>query len=176
MASMSDTATGEDEGSRIHLQTDRPLQERLWMANRVGWAVMLVLVVVAILGLTGSGGWLSHHQLRAGDATIDLPRIGRWAAADHLSVEFAPEQRGSSRVTVPQSFLDLFAIEAVSPRPSSVVATPEGHIYTFDLSGTGGGRSARFSLRPPGPAWPTSVTGFAVDGSQAPAGAVVVLP
>lgn len=146
------------------------------MANRIGWCVMLVLVILAILGLTGSGGVLSRHQLRAGEATIDVPRIGRWAAADHLSVEFAPEQRGSTRVTVPQSFVDLFAIEAVSPRPSSVVATPQGHIYTFDLSGTGGGRSAQFSLRPSGPAWPTDVTGFAVDGSQAPAGAVVVLP
>ena len=77
-----------DIGSDVEGKGDRRVQERHWQASRIGWVMMLVLVVAAAIGLTGSGGPLSRAYVDAGTAHIDLPRISRWASADHLTIQF----------------------------------------------------------------------------------------
>lgn len=166
-----------DENSpEVDISDDRVLQERVWAVSRIGWLIMLVIIVAAALGLTGSGGPLAHQSLGAGQAQIDLPKIARWAAADELVIDFAHGQTGKSEVRLPAAFLDAFSIEAVSPQPSSVVATPEGQVFTFDLSDKPGGRSARFAIRAGDPLLPTNVGRFGVAGAISKPATITVLP
>ena len=162
--------------SSVDVETDRRGQELTWLITRVGWLFMLLLLIAALIGLTGSGGPMSRTYVKAGSARIDVPRISRWASADHMTVEFGADTSGKAAVTVPMAFIDIFTIEAVSPQPRSVIATPDGHIFEFDFADGAGKRRAQFSIRADSPAPPTGIGRFRVDDVAASEINVVVMP
>lgn len=158
----------------LDLHPDRKLEERWWQIERVGWLVMLAIVIAALLGLTGRGGPLATAEASAGSATIVYPRVSRWQTASDLSVEFPAGKAGKGEVLIPAPFASQFAVESVAPEPSSVTATPEGMLYEFDLEGGAQPTRARFSLRASKPTlWTTART----DHPAAPAAmSFIVLP
>jgi hypothetical protein len=162
--------------SSIDIDVDRGLQERHWFLSRILWLVMLALVLIALLGLTGSGGALSRQQVTAGAAELDIPRVGRWSATDHLTVKVDQPSPNGLEILLPAKFGEIFAIEAVSPRPSSVTATPEGHLYAFNSSAEPGERSVVFSIRPSQILLPTHMGRFEVNGARTADLPIVVLP
>ena len=160
----------------IDIEVDRPLQERHWLFSRVLWAIMLALILVALLGLTGSGGPLSRQQVAAGPAELDIPRVSRWEAADELTVEIDQAAPGEIEVMVPKKFGEIFAIESVTPQPSSVSATPDGYRYAFASTNGAGERSIVFSIRASHVLLPSRMGRFAVNGERTAELPIVVLP
>ncbi|QZH75866.1 MAG: hypothetical protein JY451_04565 [Erythrobacter sp.] len=136
---------------------------------------MLCLLIAAVLGLTGSGGYFSSQKLQAGPHQIELPAISRWAAADSMTMTVnAPA--GSTAVLVPAQFGDVFSIESISPQPASVVGTAEGDEFTFDLQPSNGTVTIDFALRATNPAWLRQLGEFRVNGAESGAASVTVLP
>lgn len=160
----------------IDIDTHPDLREKMWLASRIGWLVMLAIVVAAVFGLTGSGGSMAHQRIAAGRATIDLPRFSRWAASDELSVEFDPAQSGAITVRIPEPFLRSFTIEGVTPQPASVRATPNGHEFVFELAAEPGEKTARFAIRASSPSPPAKMGHFAIGETQSRSATVVILP
>lgn len=143
----------------LEVGTDRPFQERLWFWERVGWVVMLLLVLAAIAGLTGTTGPLSSGKVEAAGAEIDYPRIGRWRAADSLTVTFAEIAGTTGTILIDDKFLEVFAIDSVTPQPAKVVATPRGQEFQFDLASAAAPRKVHFSVTPQLPAFPARASG-----------------
>ena len=162
--------------SSIDINVDPQLQERHWLLSRIVWLVMLALVLIAILGLTGSGGTLSRQQVVLGSAELDIPRVGRWSATDHLTVKVDQPASNGMEILLPAKFGEIFTVEAVSPRPSSVTATPEGHLYAFESSADRGERSVVFSIRPSQILLPSHMGRFEVNGARTADLPIVVLP
>ncbi|RIV75474.1 hypothetical protein [Pelagerythrobacter aerophilus] len=162
--------------SSIDIDVDRRLQERHWFISRILWVIMLALVLVALLGLTGSGGALSRQHVAAGAAELDIPRVGRWSATDHLAVKVDQPAPNGLEILLPAKFAEIFAVEAVSPRPSSVTATAEGHRYTFDSSAEPGQRSIVFSIRPSRILLSSHMGRFEVNGARTADLPIAVLP
>lgn len=155
---------------------DRSLEDRVWIASRISWVIMLGIVIAAVFGLTGSGGLFAHQSLEAGRSTIAMPKISRWAAADSLEIEFASGLTGKTVVEIPDEFFEIFSVEDVSPQPSSTVATPNGQKLTFDLSDQTGRHSVRFSIRASTASLPVNVGRFKVAGVVSNQAIVTVLP
>lgn len=160
----------------IDIEVDPRLQERHWFLSRVVWLVMLALVIVALLGLTGSGGTLSRHRVTLDTAELDIPRVGRWSATDHLAVKVDQPAGNGIEILVPAKFGEVFAVEAVSPTPSSVTATAKGYLYSFDSSTDPGERSVVFSIRPSQILLPSRMGRFEVNGAWTAYLPIVVLP
>lgn len=160
----------------MDIEVDRQLQERHWFVSRVFWCAMLVLLVVALLGLTGSGGAMSRQQATAGPAQLDVPRVGRWSATDHLTVTIEQPVSNEIEVLLPKKFGEVFTVEAVSPRPSSVAATPGGHRYAFETAAGPGERSVVFSIRASQILLPSHMGRFEVNGARTADLPIVVLP
>lgn len=160
----------------IDIDVDRPLQERHWLLSRVMWLVMLVFLVVALLGLTGSGGAFARQQVTAGPANLDVPRISRWAAADYLTIKVDQAAASEIEIVIPKKFGELFAVESITPQPSSVSATPDGHSYRFASSDGAGERSVVFSIRASHPSLPSRMGRFEVNGEPTADLPIVVLP
>lgn len=160
----------------IDIDVDPGLQERHWFLSRVLWLAMLALLVVAVLGLTGSGGALSRQKIAAGSAEMDIPRVGRWSATDHLTVKIDRPAAGEVEIVLPQKFGEIYTVEAVSPRPASVTATPDGHRYSFDSAPGPGERSVTFSIRPSRVMLPSHMGRFQVNGAQTADLPIVILP
>lgn len=162
-------------GATVDVQTDPAFQERFWIAVRVGWAFMAVIFLAAVFGATGGGGALASQTLRSGTARIELPAVSRWAAADTMTITLSKPTKPTT-VTVPAAFGDVFSVEAVAPAPRSVIGSPEGDIYIFELSPQDGDVSIDFSIRASHPTWITRLTPFEVNGARSDRSTLIVLP
>lgn len=118
----------------LEIDEDRRFQERMWRAERLAWIGFALVVVVALLGLTGQGGPLQRAALRGETGEIDYPRVTRWEASDEirLTLEGGPG-RAQAVVETDRRFSETFEIEDIQPAPADAVATPEGQRLTFDL-------------------------------------------
>ncbi len=106
----------EAAGPKVDVETDRKFQERFWIAVRIGWVAMAAILIAAIMGFTGSGGSYSGQRLSAGEATVEIPAVSRWAASDTMTIKTrAPDKR--TTVLVPAGFGDVFSLEAINPQP-----------------------------------------------------------
>lgn len=146
-----------DRPHGLDIETDRPFQERMWVAERIGWLLMLLLVAAALAGFAGTTGPASSARVESGGAKIDYPRIARWQTADTMTVEFSGS--GTAQIRLPAAFADVFAIENVTPNPAKVVATPEGPLFEFELAQGAGPKKVNFALRADKPVLPRRARG-----------------
>lgn len=158
----------------LQLSEDRRWQEYLWTTQRIGWVLMAVFVLAAILGLTGSGGPLATASATTPGGTVEYPRVARWAAKEQIVFKVPASAQGSVELTLSPDFNDVFAVDAIVPRPASSAATAAGHRYAFDLEGAGA-KAIVFNVTAGPPALFPRVS--ARFGSSSPAEMrVVVLP
>lgn len=129
-----------DDG--LQLEEHRAFQERFWSLQRVAWVLFGLLLLAALLGLTGSGGPLSRAQVALEGGTIDYPRIARWEAADEVIVRFAPGAE-QHRLTLSSGFADALQIEGIQPEPESSAAGADGAVLTF---ATAAGEAAEVTI------------------------------
>jgi hypothetical protein len=154
------------KSSSLEVHEDRPWQETLWTAQRVGWAVMALIVLAALVGLTGKGGPIASASAETAGATILYPRITRWKSDDQLTVRLPPSASGKVDVELSKAFGELFAIRSVEPEPSEVQATANGHRYTFEVEG-GGDKLVVFGLHAENPAIQRTVRAQIADAPPA---------
>ena len=159
----------------MDIATDRAFEERFWVIVRIGWVAMATLLVAALLGLTGSGGRYSAQVIGAGSASVELPAVARWAAADRMTVT-VHRPAGAASVVLPEAFGEVFAIEAINPQPQSVTALADGDEYLFALAPGAEKTSVEFSLRPVRPAIGHRLEPFRINGRTSRPSSVTVLP
>ena len=56
---------------RLELATDDAFQQIEWRIQRIGWLVWAMLLLAALLGLTGSG-WLSGAEVTSDDGAVTV--------------------------------------------------------------------------------------------------------
>jgi hypothetical protein len=121
----------------LEIDEDLSFQRREWRVQRGGWVVMAVLILLALLGLTGRG---PISQATAGDRDdpfwIEYARIARFEAPAEIRFHARPDAiaNGQLEVWVATGFLDRVQIEAISPEPEAVTAAAGRLIYTFAVS------------------------------------------
>lgn len=148
------------EATRKHglqVEEDRPWQEKFWTAQRVGWLLMAVLVVAALLGATGKGGPLASASVKADGGVLNYPRITRWQSNEQLVARLPASASGEVGIELSRPFVELFSIESIEPEPSEVEATAAGHRFTFELGAGKGEKLIVFNVRVAKPALQRSV-------------------
>lgn len=123
--------------------------EREATAERVGWVVMAVAVVAALLGLF-SNGPLSQRSAEADNLRLRYQRFGRNEGRTSLEVE-APASAaadGKVEVWVAQDFLEGYDLEDVQPEPESTSTRAGGVVFAFAVDDTETPVKATLSLRP----------------------------
>lgn len=117
--------------SSLKLDDHRRFHFGFWRAQRAAWVLFGLIVVGALLGLTGAGGPLSRETTVMPGGEIDHPRVGRWNAADEVRIELEPGPR-ERELLLSTGFADHFQIEDIQPTPSRDVAAAEGHRMVFE--------------------------------------------
>lgn len=137
-----------DDG--LQLSESRSFQNRLWTLQRLAWIGFALVLLLALAGFSGSGGYFSRQTLQIGDATAVLPRVSRWQASDGLSLEV--REASSVEVVFGPTFRDYFVIEQIQPQPDHSEAAPSGLRLRFSLSGDGT-KKIDFDVRASRPGW-----------------------
>jgi hypothetical protein len=156
----------------LQLEEHRSFQERFWVVERIAWIAFGVLLLAALVGLTGSGGPLSRTVTSLEGGTIDFPHIMRWEAADEIVVRFAPGAAERS-LTLSSGFAEAFQIEDIQPQPSGSVAGAGGAVMMFETEAAAPAE-VTLHVTPLKPGWPT-VNASIGDGAAASL-SMLVLP
>lgn len=132
--------SGAPVGGGIEVQSDDTFRRREFAAESVGWLLLALVLVAAMLGLLGRGPVSSARaESPSGRVTVDYERIAHREADDTLVVEV--ERRAGDteplRVHLSGEWLADLDLRGVSPEPSEQTGTPDGLELVIPTSGTG---------------------------------------
>lgn len=132
----------------LEVDEDPRFSRREAVAERVGWIVILAVVVAGALGLFANGP-LSHRTAARGAIEVHHQRFARNQGRTTIEVEVGPTaaEEGEVVVAVPQSFLDAYEVEEVFPEPASVRSALDTVELVFEV-GAGAELRAVLHLRP----------------------------
>ncbi len=108
----------------IELDEDRAFQRRFWRAERIAWLFFALVIVLALAGFTGSGGWFAERSVVMSSGRLHYPAVGRWQTPD--TFKFAVETEERLVVELDHAFLDLYEIRQLSPEPEATTPTASG--------------------------------------------------
>jgi hypothetical protein len=121
---------------------DIAYQRREWIAQRIGWVMIALLVVAALLGMLGSVGPFATAHMMASDGSIDIDytRLERHHAPARIVIEVAPEFAETSevRLWLDADYVQTTGLQSIVPEPESVELGSERVIYVFAI-GEGNG-------------------------------------
>lgn len=120
----------------LQVAEDIAFQRRQWVAERIGWFLMLAVVILALAGVTGTG-LASGTTAQSGSAELEYERFARQGASSELSLSIptAAITDGSVAVTIDGGYLDGVEIESIVPEPQEQVAVEAGLELVFGASG-----------------------------------------
>ena len=120
----------------LGLYEDPRFFQREWRAQRVGWGVLAVLVVAALLGVFGRGP-LAHAGAGEGPLSMKFDRFLRHGAPSDLEIEVAAgsaDAEGRVRLWFDRRYLEKVRVEKVIPEPEWMEAAAERVTYVFRAS------------------------------------------
>ena len=129
--------------NRLQLDQDLAFQRANWRFERIGWGVMAVLVLAALLGLFGKGP-LSDATARTDNAALNYQRFSHWESPDRLTFHIrAPGEQTVLRLS--RAYLERVRVEEITPAPVSTRALSEWIEFKFH---TGGESTITFHIQP----------------------------
>lgn len=135
----------------LEINQDLDLQERGWRIERFSWVVMLLLIVLALLGLFGTGPLSSAS---AGDTDSGISaryqRFVRQGGNESITISINPDQVSQGRIELwlSSTFLNQIDIMQIIPQPDEVQSSGSGQTYAFLADSPSGPITVSFSYRP----------------------------
>jgi hypothetical protein len=124
-------ATSHDRGEGIGYQKAE------WKVQRIGWAVMLILVLASLIGALGNSGPVAKASLQPADGTFELryTRLQHHHAPASLEFDISPAvvQNGEVQIWMDADYAKTLSIESIIPEPDGVEVGPERVLYTFKI-------------------------------------------
>jgi hypothetical protein len=117
-----------DDG--LQVEDKRRLQRFFWSLERIAWAVFALVLLLAILGLTGSGGYFARATATFPAGEADYPQVSRWEASDELIIRFS-EGADTRRLTLSPEFFYYFEVGGMQPEPERSFTGGNGVVMEF---------------------------------------------
>lgn len=135
----------------LQVGQDLSFQEREWRIQRAAWILLAAIVVLALLGLFGTGP-LSSTTAGSTDEGLKIAyeRFVRHDGQTSVDIDVSPDQiaNGQVEIWVSSSYLDSVDIERISPQPDQVRNEGDRLVYIFPAASTNDPISVTFSMRP----------------------------
>ena len=134
----------------LQISDDPDYQRIFWRVERWAWVVFLVIIALAIAGLTGAGGPLSERTVQVAGAEVTYTTITRWQTGAHLAVKLPPASRSSVALELTAPYASRFSLDSVAPQPEAVQLRTGSHLYSFKSEGEGGEIVFNLTAKHPG--------------------------
>ncbi|MDP9369934.1 MAG: hypothetical protein M3Q03_16960 [Chloroflexota bacterium] len=113
-------------------------QRREWTAQRVGWTVMTLVVLAAVLGVLGNSGPVASARVTASDGSVQLTytRLEHHHGPAELTVEVAPAFAGEGevRLWLDSAYVQGLGLETIVPEPDRVEVALDRMVYVFTVA------------------------------------------
>ncbi|WP_181295069.1 hypothetical protein [Pseudomonas sp. Q2-TVG4-2] len=142
--------TDELSSRNYPIQEDMVLQSRIWKTERIGWAILIGMILVTFTGLFSTGPLSTVvAQTAAGDMQVQYQRFERHGASTEIKINARAGQDGQVWLTLDGDILESFMVENIQPEPVSSESFGRGLRLRFQPDPEGRA-TAYFSLRPSG--------------------------
>lgn len=134
----------------LEIAQDLDFQRKEWRVQRIGWVVMALIALAALLGVTGSG---VVARATTGDAgsrlQLTYSRFDRLDAPTTLDVQIAGDAVTGEQVAlwVDRDYFQSLQIEQVVPEPEAVRGAGDRLTYVFGVDAPGQPMTITFDLR-----------------------------
>ena len=143
-----------DRAGEIDVGMHERFEQRWWQVEKIGWGVMLLLVLAGLSGVFGRGP-LSRATAEASDgsAKVEYERFAR----NHTPASLAVTLRGAAlqppRATVwlSRELTASMPVSRVEPQPVSAAPHADGTTWTFDVPAATDSATVRFVVEPASP-------------------------
>lgn len=114
------------------IQEDMRMQQRVWRFERVGWYVLVLLVLMALVGLFGDG-LLSDAEVtsRDGRVKVEYQRLSRSGTTDQMVITIRGNPGQPVKMHIGGSLLREASIETLQPEPVSSLS--QGRALLLEL-------------------------------------------
>lgn len=122
----------EQPGLELDQQLD--VQRRAWRIERIAWGALLAIIILAMLGLFGTGPISSTTAGNADDGlAVGYERFVRHDGRSSMQIRVGPDQvaNGQVEVWIASAYLRDIEIEQVSPQPDTVRSDGDRDIFVF---------------------------------------------
>lgn len=156
--------TTSERAGDLELDQDLGFQRREWAAQRIGWVVMALVALAALLGLTGEGPFASAAVGNPGDTLhVTYDRFERLLSPATLAAEIAGAAVAGETVEfwVDRAYLEGVEVQEVVPEPEEVRAGSDRLTYVFAVEEPGQPLTVTFDLRHTGFGWKSARAGLA---------------
>ncbi|WP_256669367.1 hypothetical protein [Pseudomonas sp. MN1F] len=114
------------------------MQQRVWCFERVGWYVLVVIVLLALAGLFGNGP-LSDALAMSPDGRVQVAyqRISRSGTSDHLRITVRGTPGQPVRLLLGGNLLREASIEMLQPEPEKSLSQGQSLLLQLGTSEDG---------------------------------------
>jgi hypothetical protein len=117
----------------LELEDEIKLHETGWAIQRVGWAVILLLLVAAALGVFGNG-LLSSAEISDDGNNIRFEKLVRYQSPMQLIIR-TNGRENKVEVRIPQSYIESMEVDKIVPEPVDQKLASGLAIFTFKTEG-----------------------------------------
>jgi hypothetical protein len=124
----------------LEVNQDPEYQRRTWIVQRVGWVLMCLIVLAALLGLTGRGPLSTATAgLPDGPLRVEYQRFDRHRAPSEFQILLPASEapNGQVRVWIDRGYLSGVEIQTIVPEPESVEIGEDRVTYSFNVNRAG---------------------------------------
>jgi hypothetical protein len=114
------------------IQEDMRFQRRSWLVERVGWAVLGIVLLAALGGAFGYGA-LSTRSTGGPTLRADYERFQRVSKVARYVIHLGPAG-GEREITLGPQFHSTYEVADIEPKPVSSTAKPDGLSLRFAAS------------------------------------------
>lgn len=146
---MDEKKSGPHRVGDLEIAEDMDFERRDWTVERVGWVVMLLLAVAALLGLLGPGP-LTRMTVgeRGGPLTVEYYRFERVENPSTLKVNLVPPaEEDELKLWVDRTYAEAITFEQITPEPAEMELSADRLVLTFELGETGKETAIMLHLR-----------------------------
>jgi hypothetical protein len=108
---------------------DVKFQRRMWAAQRVGWVITAVAIIIALAGVFGTGP-VSRASAQSGTFRVDYERFARLQQPTKITFSLSAAN-DDIQLAFSRRYLDSVQIERITPRPSKVESAGKWLVYHF---------------------------------------------
>ncbi len=121
----------------LELEIDQALefQKRSWVAQRVAWAIAVLILLAAVVGLFGNGPF-SNASVVVPGLSIRYERLERHAMPTSVDFIISPEtmKDNEATLTLDRSFLEDVRIDSIVPEPKDTRVDSDSITYSFEVA------------------------------------------
>jgi protein-L-isoaspartate(D-aspartate) O-methyltransferase len=121
----------------LDIRHDLNFHRRLFAVQRVGWVVLTLFILAALLGLIGAEGPLNEGITENDRLRVEFERFLHQESPTRIQVIFRDPRGQRVELWVSAGYLNQVRLQNVSPQPQEVIASHDQFRYVFKTTQPG---------------------------------------